>query len=143
MVAAHWHDFGIDFSLRTSLQISSMKLRRMEHLLKHMMKIWSRWQGEPEAFILLTILHILLYVGGKRSNSTDGSLNFGIPPFLKFLFPLPSFLFHSLLRYFTVPPTHTQPPPALIRPTNLLWFKQILKELFYQFNCRFLSKFNF
>ena len=65
------------------------------------------------------------------------------PPFLKFLFPLPSFLFHSLLRYFTVPPTHTQPPPALIRPTNLLWFKQISKELFYQFNCRFLSKFNF
>ena len=42
------------------------------------MEIWSRGQCEPEAFILLTILHILLYVRGERSNSTDGSLNFGM-----------------------------------------------------------------
>ena len=41
------------------------------------MEIWSRGQGEPKASILLTILHVLLFVGGERSNSTDGSLNFG------------------------------------------------------------------
>ena len=73
MVAARCHYFGIDFRLRTSLQISRTKLRRMEHLLKHMMEISSRGQGEPEAFILLTILHILPYVGGERSNS-NGSI---------------------------------------------------------------------
>ena len=28
----------------------------------------------------------------------------------------------------TVPPTLTQPSPVLIRPTNLLWFKQISKR---------------
>ena len=50
----------------------------MEHLLKHMIKIWSRGQGEPEAFNLLTILHILLYVGGEMSSSTDGSFDCGI-----------------------------------------------------------------
>ena len=49
----------------------------MEHPLKHMMEIWSRGQSEPEAFILMTILQILLYVGGERSSSADGSLNFG------------------------------------------------------------------
>ena len=43
-----------------------------------MMEIWSRGQGEPEAFILLSILHILLYARGERSNSIDGSFNFGI-----------------------------------------------------------------
>ena len=43
----------------------------------------------------------------------------------------------------TVPPTLTQPLTALIRPTNLPWFKQISKERLYQFNCRFLSKINF
>ena len=43
-----------------------------------MIEIWSRWEGEPKAFIFLTILHILLYVRGERSNSTDRSLNFGI-----------------------------------------------------------------
>ena len=78
MVPAHCHDFGNDFPLRTFLQISNTKLQRMEHLLKHIMEIWSRGQSKPEAFILLTILHILLYVGGERSNSTNGSLNFSI-----------------------------------------------------------------
>ena len=39
--------------------------------------------------------------------------------------------------------TLTQPLPALIRPTNLPWFKQISKGWFYQFNCCFLSKINF
>ena len=43
-----------------------------------MMEIWSRGQGEPEAFIILSILHILLNVRGEGSNSTDGSLNFDI-----------------------------------------------------------------
>ena len=78
MVAAHCHDFGIHFRLRTSLQISRKKVRRMEHLLKHMIEISSRGQGEQEIFVLLTILHILLYVGGERSNSIDAPLNFGI-----------------------------------------------------------------
>ena len=65
-------------------------------------------------------------------------------PFLKFFLPLPSFLFHPPFKVFlTVPPTLTQFPPALIRPTNLPWFKQISKGRFYQFNCRFLSKSNF
>ena len=36
-----------------------------------------------------------------------------------------------------------QIPPALIRPTNLSWFKQISKGQIYQLNCRFLSKINF
>ena len=72
MIVARCHDFGIGFRLRTSLHISRTKLRRMEHLLKHMMKIWSRGQGEPEAFNLFTILHILLYVGGEMSSSIDG-----------------------------------------------------------------------
>ena len=50
------------------------------------------------------------------------------PQFLKFLFPLPSFLFHPLLMHLnTVPPTLMQPPPALIQPTNLPWFKKISK----------------
>ena len=41
------------------------------------------------------------------------------PPFLKSLCPLPSFLFHLLLRSFRQsPPTLTQMPPALIQPTN-------------------------
>ena len=33
----------------------------------------------------------------------------------------------------------TQIPPALTRPTNLFWFKQISKRWIYQFNCRFMS----
>ena len=58
-------------------------------------------------------------------------------PFLKSLFTLLSFLFHPLLRYFKQsPPTLTQPPTALIRPTNLSWFKQISKEQFYHFNSK-------
>ena len=40
-------------------------------------------------------------------------------PFLKSLFPLPSFLLHPLKVFQSVPPTLTQPPPALIQPTNL------------------------
>ena len=36
-----------------------------------------------------------------------------------------------------------QIPPALLQPTNLSWFKQILKGRIYQLNCRFLSKTNF
>ena len=43
-------------------------------------------------------------------------------PFLKSLFPFPSFLFHPLFKVFqTVPPTLTQSPTALIRHTNLLY----------------------
>ena len=65
------------FSSENLLTNFKTKLQRMEHLLKDMMEIWSRGQGELEAFILLTILHILLDVGGERSGSTDGLLNFG------------------------------------------------------------------
>ena len=43
----------------------------------------------------------------------------------------------------TVSPNITQPPTALIRPTNFPWFKQISKRRFYHFNCLFLSKINF
>ena len=42
-----------------------------------------------------------------------------------------------------LPQTLTQPPPALIWPTNLPWFKQTSKGWFYQFNSRFLLKINF
>ena len=55
------------------------------------------------------------------------------PPFFKSLSPLSSFLFHPLLRYFRQTPTLLQPSPALTRPTNLPWFKQISKEWFYCF----------
>ena len=67
-----------------------------------------------------------------------------LTPFLKSLFYLPAFLFHPLLRYFRqFPLTFRQPPTALIWPTNLLWFKQLSKGQFYQFNCHFLSKIHF
>ena len=49
----------------------------------------------------------------------------------------------SVSPLFKVSPTLTQPPPVLICPTNLSWFKQISKGLFYQFNCHFLSKIDF
>ena len=49
-----------------------------------------------------------------------------------YLLPFPSFLFHPLLRYFRqFPATLMQPLPALIRPTNLPWFKQISKGRFH------------
>ena len=70
-----------------------------------------------------------------------------LPLFLKSLCPFPSVLFHPLLRHFRQPfPPTPDPhanPPALIRPRNLFWFKQISKGRIYQFNCRFLSKINF
>ena len=45
-----------------------------------------------------------------------------LPPFLKFLFPLPSFLFHPLLRYFTRSPhPHATPScPHLINEPSLV-----------------------
>ena len=55
------------------------------------------------------------------------------PPFLKSLFPLSSFLFHPLLRYFRQTPTLLQPPSCPTRTTNLPWFTQISKEWFYYF----------
>ena len=65
------------------------------------------------------------------------------PPFLKFLFSLPLCSVPPPFKVFqTVPPNLRQIPPALIRLTNLSWFKQISKELTYQFNCCFLSKIN-
>ena len=64
-------------------------------------------------------------------------------PFFKSLFPFPSFLFRSLLRYFRQSPILMPRPAALIQPINLSWFKQISKDRFYQFNRRFLSKTNF
>ena len=33
--------------------------------------------------------------------------------------------------FYTVPTTQWQPPPALIQPTNLPWFKQISEGWFY------------
>ena len=71
------------------------------------------------------------------------SLDPACPTFLKSLFPLPSFLFHPLLRCFRQFSPPLQPPSALIQPpTNLPWLKQISEGWFYQFNCRFLSKIN-
>ena len=65
-------------------------------------------------------------------------------PFLNFWFPLPSFLFHPLLRYFTKfsPPLRNPLLPQSNQPT-FLWFKQISKGWFYQLNCHFLSKAKF
>ena len=68
------------------------------------------------------------------------------PPFSKFLYPLPYFLFHLLWKYFRqFPHPHTNPSCTnpTNQPTNLSWFKQISKGWIYQFNCRFLSKINF
>ena len=59
-----------------------------------------------------------------------------VPPPL-FSFPLPFKVFQ------TVPSTLTQLPHALTRPNDRLWFKQISKGEFYQFNCCFISKINF
>ena len=53
---------------------------------------------------------------------------------LPFKICVPSPLFCSTLM---------QIPPALIQPTNISSFKQILKGRIYQLNCRFLSKINF
>ena len=66
------------------------------------------------------------------------------PSFQNLCFPYPLFcsnLFSGILDSFPHP--LTQPPPAVIRPSKLPWFKQISKGRFYQFNCRFLSKINF
>ena len=67
------------------------------------------------------------------------------PLFLKSLFLHSSFLFHPLLRYFrqSSHPHIIKPPPSLIQPTNLPWFRQISKRWFYLSNCCFLLKINF
>ena len=73
------------------------------------------------------------------------------PSFLKSLFLLHSFLFHPFLRYFrqfhpTPPPPHPHRTPFCHNLTHQLSshiinrFKEISKELSYQFSCRFLSK---
>ena len=62
------------------------------------------------------------------------------PPPFKILVSPPLF---SVSPLFKVSPTLKQPPPVLICPTNLSWFKQISKGLFYQLNCHFLSKIDF
>ena len=66
-----------------------------------------------------------------------------LAPFLESLFSLPSFLFHPLLRYFSIS-TPSCPNPTL-QPSLLIIsrFKQISKVWFYQLNCCFLSKINF
>ena len=61
------------------------------------------------------------------------------PPFVKFLFSLPSFLFNPFKVFQIVALTLMQPLPAL----GLNRFKQISKGWFYQFNCCFPSKINF
>ena len=63
-----------------------------------------------------------------------------LPPFLKSLFPLFSFLLHSLLRYFDSSPQPHANPSCPNRPTNPPWIKQISKGRFCQFNRYFLSK---
>ena len=50
------------------------------------------------------------------------------PPFFKSLFPLPLFCSTPFQLFQTVPPTLTQPCPALIQLTSLPWFKQISKR---------------
>ena len=63
------------------------------------------------------------------------NLSFLIKPFC--------YMIKKIRRKIDSSPTLTQIPAALIRPTNLSWFKQISKGWIYQFNCRFLSKINF
>ena len=71
------------------------------------------------------------------------------PPFFKSLFPLPSFLFYPLLRYFRQSPPHLHATPSypnlIYQPSlhTMNGFKQISEGWFYQFNCRFLSKIKF
>ena len=66
------------------------------------------------------------------------------PPFLKFLFSLPLCSVPPPFKVFqTVPPNLRQIPPALIRLTNLSWFKQISKGRIYHFSRHFLTKINF
>ena len=69
-------------------------------------------------------------------------------PFLESLLPLPSFLFHPLLRYFRQSPHLNTTPfcPHLTHQPSLHvmnGFKQISNGWFYQFNSHFLSKMNF
>ena len=72
------------------------------------------------------------------------SLDPARPPLFKIFVTPPFFSVSPSFKVFsTVPPTLTQLHPALIRPTNLPWFRQISKGWFYQFNCHFLSKINF
>ena len=77
-------------------------------------------------------------------------LDLASPPLLKSLFPLLSFLFHSLLRYFRQFP-HPHATPFCPNPSHkpylhidigfiIIGFKQILKGWFYKFNYRFISK---
>ena len=54
------------------------------------------------------------------------------PHFLKSLCPHSSVLFHPLLRYF-----RQFFPPSRKSPTNLSWFKQILKRQIYQVTVAF------
>ena len=66
-----------------------------------------------------------------------------LPPFLKSFFPLPSFLFHPLLRYFRYfPDPHAIPccPNPTHQPTHNT-LKEISEGWFYQLNSCFLSIF--
>ena len=67
-----------------------------------------------------------------------------LPPLLNIFVSLPLFTVPPLFKVFqTVPPTLTQIPPTLIRPTNLSWFRYTSKGRIYKSNCGFLSKINF
>ena len=68
-----------------------------------------------------------------------------LPPLFKHFVSPPLFFVSPTLKYFrqSLPLTLRQIPPALIRPTNLSWFKQTSKGWIYQFSCGFLSKDNF
>ena len=58
-----------------------------------------------------------------------------LPPFKNLCFPSPLFCSNPSKGILDSSTTLLLPPPALIWPTNLPWFKQISKGWFYQFNC--------
>ena len=78
------------------------------------------------------------------------SLDPACSPFLKSFFPLVSFLFHPLLRYFRQFPSPSRrqtlffPSPTHQPSLHIIYgIKQISKGWFYQFTCCCLSKTNF
>ena len=64
-----------------------------------------------------------------------------LPPFFKIFVSPPLFFVPALFKvFYTVLPTLTQLPPALIRPTNSPWLKQISKGWFTSSTVPFYQK---
>ena len=89
-------------------------------------KIWIRWVwGKLGHIWYVWVIYIYLYITAHKGVPVP--LLFKVPtpwlslppPFLKYLFPLPSFLFHPLLRYFRqFPSLSCNPLLPYIEPTN-------------------------